>query len=154
MILEGVSFKDTYEIFCFIQFFKKSRETMKKTIALYYEAKNQLQRLRLKGLPDPKKFVVPCTISEVEFFDALYDIGYKVSVVPKNIAEKLRLVIEAPMFKLTPADVSSKSPLGIVNNLEVKVWNSMVFIDFMCWRWNIYAYSFWKKVSSYSGCSS
>ncbi|KAF2609738.1 hypothetical protein F2Q70_00011407 [Brassica cretica] len=77
--------------------------------------------------------------------------GYKVSVVPKNITEKLRLVIEAPMFKLTPADVSSKSPLGIVNNLEVKVWNSMVFIDFMCWRWNIYAYSFWKKVSSYNG---
>lgn len=74
--------------------------------------------------------MVSCTISGVEFPYVICDTRSGVSIVSKDTVEKLELVIEVPKFKRILEDFSNKSPLGVVNNLEVKVGNCMVFIDF------------------------
>lgn len=49
--------------------------------------------------------------------------------MPKDITEKLGLSTEVTKFKLKFANLSSKSLLGVVNNLEVKVGNCIVPIN-------------------------
>lgn len=50
--------------------------------------------------------------------------------MPKDITDKLGLATETPKFKLTFPDYSSKLPFGVISNLEGKVGNCIVLVNF------------------------
>lgn len=65
-----------------------------------------------------------------EFLDALCDIESEVSIISRFIADKLRLTIETFKVKLAFSDSTSRSSLGVINNLEVKIVNYIIRNDF------------------------
>lgn len=65
---------------------------MEEIKTLYDEAKSAAAKVKkLTKLADSGKFVVSCTIVWIKFHDALHNINAETSVMPKDIAEKLRL---------------------------------------------------------------
>ncbi|KAF8051765.1 hypothetical protein N665_1669s0001 [Sinapis alba] len=92
-IHKDVSFEDAYEGHQLINFFRNSRETKEEVKALYDEVRSVPPKVKkLTRLKDPGKFVVPCTISGVEFSNALCNIGSSISSMSKDISNKLGLV--------------------------------------------------------------
>ena len=66
---------------------------------------------------------IPCSIGSLMFERALCDIGASVSVMPKNVFEKLRLP-EPTAMCLELADNSVRYPLGIAEDVPVKLENT------------------------------
>ena len=101
---------------------------MEEIKALFDEAWSALLKVKkLKKLEDPRKFVVLYIILGVEF---LCDTGSTVSLMSEDIFERLGLATEAAKITMTFASFSTKSPYGIVNNLEVGVGNCIIHVYF------------------------
>ncbi|KAF2567390.1 hypothetical protein F2Q68_00026002 [Brassica cretica] len=95
------------------------------------EARSAFQGVKkMTKVGDPGKFEVPCTISGIEFHDAPRDTWTVVSAMPKDITEKLGLATKVSKTKLAFPDLSSRSSPGVVNNLDVKIENYIVSVDF------------------------
>ena len=62
--------------------------------------------------------------------DSLCDTGSTVSLMSKDIAERLGLKIESPKLTVEFSDSSTKSPQGTVKDLVVQVGNCVVPTDF------------------------
>ena len=81
---------------------------------------------------DPGCPTIPCSIGSLMFERALCDLGASVSVMPKNVFEKLRLPEPEPTAMcLELADNSVRYPLGIAEDVPVKIGEHLVPIDFV-----------------------
>ncbi|XP_019093237.1 PREDICTED: uncharacterized protein LOC109129440 [Camelina sativa] len=86
---------------------------------------------RLPKLEDPGKFVVPCSISGVNFEDSLCDIGSSVNVMSKDVTERLGIDdMKASKVSLKFANAVSTTPQGFISNLDVQVGSCLVATDF------------------------
>ncbi|KAF8087500.1 hypothetical protein N665_0583s0009 [Sinapis alba] len=104
---------------------------MEEINALYDEARRKATGMKkLVKLEDSRKFVVPCPIKGVDFPDALCDTWSTVSIMSKDIANKLGLASEALKITLTFTNYSTNSPLGTINNMDVRLGNCIVPINF------------------------
>ena len=66
------------------------------------------------------------------FERALCDLGTSVSVMPKNVFEKLRLPeLEPTAMCLELVDNSVRYPLGIAEDVPVKIGEHLVPVDFV-----------------------
>ena len=75
---------------------------------------------------------IPCSIGSLMFERALCDLGASVSVMPKNVFEKLRLPEPEPTAMcLELADNSIRYPLGIAEDMPVKIGEHLVPVDFV-----------------------
>ena len=85
-----------------------------------------------KKLDDPGKFAIPCVIGKIQFKHALCDLGASLSLMPKSVFDRIGLgELKPTKIQLQLADQSVKIPLGIVENLPIRIGKYYVPIDFV-----------------------
>ncbi|GKD13556.1 hypothetical protein Tco_1197963, partial [Tanacetum coccineum] len=85
--------------------------------------------LPFKGLPcqlppkeiNPGSFTLPCTIGSLDFY-AMADLGASINGMPKSRFEHLKLAnLKETNMLVEMADMTKKVPLGIIENILVKI---------------------------------
>ncbi|XP_033133991.1 uncharacterized protein LOC108870445 [Brassica rapa] len=91
-----------------------------------------LQNRQIKKQGDPDKFVLSIQIGKTVFACSLVDLGSSVNLMPYSVALRLGYTHFKPTkMSLVFADRSVKSPVGILEDLQVKVGNTSVPADFV-----------------------
>ncbi|XP_066167820.1 uncharacterized protein [Oryza sativa Japonica Group] len=90
----------------------------------------------LPKLPEKKKDpgcpTITCSIGAQRFDQALCDLGASVSVMPKDVFDKLNFTALAPTpVRLQLADSSVRYPAGIVDDVPVKIRDFFNPVDFV-----------------------
>jgi hypothetical protein len=85
----------------------------------------------LEKQKDPGCPTIPCSVATFKFEKALCDLGESVSVMPRDVFEKLRLPLEPTGMCLELGDNSICYPLGIAKDVPVKVGHHFIPVDFM-----------------------
>jgi hypothetical protein len=85
----------------------------------------------LEKQKDPGCPTIPCSVSSFKFEKALCDLGASVSVMPRDVFEKLRLPLEPTGMCLELGDNSIRYPLGIAEDVSVKVGHHFIPVDFV-----------------------
>ena len=81
---------------------------------------------------DPGSFTIPCQIKNLHIGNALADLGASISLMPSSMYEKLGLGEPKPTrMCLELADRSIQYPLGIAENILIKVDKFELPIDFV-----------------------
>jgi hypothetical protein len=80
---------------------------------------------------DPGCPTIPCSVGSFKFENALCDLGSSVSIMPRDVFEKLRLPLEPTGMCLELGDNSIHYPLGIAENVPVKVGHHFIPVDFV-----------------------
>jgi hypothetical protein len=87
-----------------------------------------------KGLEkqkDPGCPTIPCSVGSFKFEKALCDLGASVSIMPRDVFEKLLLPLEPMGMCLELGDNSIRYPLGIGEDVPVKVGHHFIPVDFV-----------------------
>ncbi|XP_041025441.1 uncharacterized protein LOC121265839 [Juglans microcarpa x Juglans regia] len=101
------------------------------TIALTEECSAIIQNMLPPKLRDPGSFSIPCTIGDVNFSKALCDLGASVSLMPLSLSRKLGLKeLKPSAISLQLADRSVKYPLGVLENVLIKINKFIIPVDF------------------------
>ncbi|XP_048599685.1 uncharacterized protein LOC106441611 [Brassica napus] len=91
-----------------------------------------LQNRQIKKRGDPGKFVLSIQIGKTVFSCSLVDLGSSVNLMPYSVARRLGYTHFKPTrMSLVFADRSVMSPVGILEDLQVKVRNTSVPADFV-----------------------
>jgi hypothetical protein len=85
----------------------------------------------LEKQKDPGFLTIPCSVGSFKFEKALCDLGASVSIMPRDVFEKLRLPLEPTSMCLELGDNSIRYPLGIAEDVPVKVGHHFIPVDFM-----------------------
>jgi hypothetical protein len=85
----------------------------------------------LEKQKDPRCPTIPCFVGSFKFEKALCDLGASVSVMPRDVFEKLRLPLEPTGMCLELGDNSIRYPLGITEDVPVKVGHHFTPVDFV-----------------------
>ncbi|XP_074356161.1 uncharacterized protein LOC141695851 [Apium graveolens] len=110
---------------------KKKFEEVK-IISLNEECSSVIQCTIPPKLKDLGSFSFPCTIGEIGIKKALCDLGASVSLMPHSIYKRLILgEIKKTRISLQLADISIKYPLGVLEDILVKVDIFFIPYDFI-----------------------
>jgi len=83
-------------------------------------------------LKDRCSFSVHCTITNMSIDKTFFDFGYSVNVMPYSIFKRLGLgQLQPTHISLQLVDSSLKYPLGILENVPMKVSDFCVLSDFV-----------------------
>jgi hypothetical protein len=85
----------------------------------------------LEKQKDPGCPTIPCSVGSFMFEKALCDLGASMSIMPRDVFEKLRLPLEPTGMCLELGDNSIRYPLGIAEDVPVKVGHHFIPVDFM-----------------------
>jgi hypothetical protein len=85
----------------------------------------------LEKQKDPGCPTILCFVGSFKFEKALCDLGESVSVMPRDVFEKLRLPLEPTGMCLELGDNSIRYPLGITEDVPMKVGHHFIPINFM-----------------------
>jgi hypothetical protein len=85
----------------------------------------------LEKQKDPGCPTIPCSFGSFKFQKALCDLGASVSAMPRDVFEKLHLPLEPTGMCLELGDNSIWYPLGIVEDVPVKVGHHFIPVDFV-----------------------
>jgi hypothetical protein len=85
----------------------------------------------LEKQKDPGCPTIPCSVGSFKFEKALCDLGASVSVMPRDVFEKLRLPLEPTGMCLELGDNSIRYPLGITEDVPVKIGHHFIPVDFV-----------------------
>ena len=109
---------------------KKEMESM---MILTHECSAIIQRLDVpEKLEDPGCFTLPCALGPMVFEKCLCDLGASVSVMPLSVAKKLGFTqYKKCKLSLVLADRSVKYPVGILEDLPVKIGRYEIPTDFV-----------------------
>jgi hypothetical protein len=81
---------------------------------------------------DPGHPTIPCSIGHQHFSHALCDLGASVSVMPKEVYDKLNFHALTPTgLRLQLADQTVRYPTGIAEDVPVKIRDFLVPVDFV-----------------------
>jgi hypothetical protein len=80
---------------------------------------------------DPRCPTIPCSFGLFKIEKALCDLGASVSVIPRDVFEKLRLTLEPTAMCLELGDNSIRYPLGITEDMPMKVGHHFIPVDFV-----------------------
>jgi len=101
-------------------------------VAMTEECSALLSKTMPRKLSDPGSFSIPCMVGDVKVERALCDLGASVSLLPLPIAKKLGMDGLLPTrMTLQLADRSIKHPLGILEDVPVKVVKFYLPVDFV-----------------------
>ncbi|XP_071905746.1 uncharacterized protein [Coffea arabica] len=102
------------------------------TIALTGECSAIIQNKLPPKLKDPGSFSIPCTIGNVDFSKVLCDLGVSVSLIHLTVARQLGLhEFKRTNITLQLADRSIRYPLGVLENVLIKVQKFIIPVDFV-----------------------
>ena len=80
---------------------------------------------------DPSSFLIPCTIGDIEFSNALADLGAAINVMPKSVFDQLKGVELKPMNLVASlADRRYTVLEGVLEDILVKVKDFIFPTDF------------------------
>ncbi|XP_070029708.1 uncharacterized protein [Nicotiana sylvestris] len=80
----------------------------------------------------PGAFTIPCTIGSADFAKALCDLGVSINLMPYSILKTLGISQPQPTsMRLQMADRTMKRPLGIIDNVLVRVDKFILPADFV-----------------------
>ncbi|GKE89240.1 reverse transcriptase domain-containing protein [Tanacetum coccineum] len=80
---------------------------------------------------NPRSFTLPCTIRSLNFY-VMVNLGASVNVIPNSIFEHLELAqLKKTDMLVEMADMTKRSPVGIVENVLVKIDKFLFPSDFM-----------------------
>ncbi|XP_070037076.1 uncharacterized protein [Nicotiana tomentosiformis] len=83
-------------------------------------------------LEDPGAFTIPCTISSANFAKALCDLGASINLMPYSVFNTLTIRQPRPTsVRLQMADRTMKMPLGIIDDVLVRVDKFILPADFV-----------------------
>ncbi|XP_057760431.1 uncharacterized protein LOC130980806 [Arachis stenosperma] len=83
-------------------------------------------------MQDPGSFVIPCTIGDVTIPRALCDLRASINLMPLSVMKKLQIEeVKTNRISLQLADLSIKFPVGVVEDLLVKVGPFIFPADFV-----------------------
>ncbi|XP_019238230.1 PREDICTED: uncharacterized protein LOC109218329 [Nicotiana attenuata] len=83
-------------------------------------------------LEDPGAFTIPCTIGSAKFAKALCDLGPSINLMPYLVFKTLGIGQPHPTtMRLQMADRSMKRPLGIIDDVLVRVDEFILSADFV-----------------------
>jgi hypothetical protein len=85
----------------------------------------------LEKQKDPGCPTIPCSVGSFNLEKALCDLGASVSVMPRDVFQKLRLPLEPTGMCLEFGDNSILYPLGIAEDVPVKVGHHFIPVDFV-----------------------
>ena len=102
------------------------------TVAFTAECSAVLQNKSPPKLKDPGSFSIPCHIGNLLIDNALCDLGASVSVMPLSVCSKLNMgKLKATNITLQMADRSFKYPLGVLEDVPVRVGKFYIPVDFV-----------------------
>ncbi|XP_058008244.1 uncharacterized protein LOC131182895 [Hevea brasiliensis] len=111
---------------------KKRRLEEYETVALTEECSAILQNKLPPKLKDLGNFSIPCLISNMNIGKALCDLGASVSLMPLSICKKLDVgELKPTTISLQLADRSVKYPVGILENILIKMGKFFIPVDFV-----------------------
>ncbi|GJT73919.1 putative reverse transcriptase domain-containing protein [Tanacetum coccineum] len=80
---------------------------------------------------NPGGFTLPCTISNLKIY-VMADVGAGTNMMPKSLFEHLKLTnLKKTSMVVEMADMTKKAPLGIVENIPVKIDKFLFCSDFV-----------------------
>ncbi|GKF37473.1 reverse transcriptase domain-containing protein [Tanacetum coccineum] len=80
---------------------------------------------------NPGNFTLPCTIGSLKFY-AMAHFGASINVIPKSMFEYLKLArLEKTDMLVEMADMIKRAPIGIVENVFIKIDKFLFPSDFM-----------------------
>jgi hypothetical protein len=85
----------------------------------------------LEKQKDPGCPTIPCSVGSFKFEKALWDLGASVSVMPRDLFEKLCLPLDPTGMCLELGDNSIRYPLGVAEDVPVKVGHHFIPVDFV-----------------------
>jgi hypothetical protein len=85
----------------------------------------------LEKQKDPGCLTIPCSVGSFKFDKALCDLGASVSVMPRDVYQKLRLPLEPTGMCLKLGYNSIRYPLGITEDVPVKVRHHFIPVNFV-----------------------
>ncbi|XP_074318557.1 uncharacterized protein LOC141655371 [Silene latifolia] len=102
------------------------------TIAFTHECNAALQANSPPKLKDPRSFSIACTIGPLTIDNVLCDLGENVSVMPYKICNKLNMMkLKCTNMALQMADMSIKHPMGILEDIPVRIGKFFILVDFV-----------------------
>jgi hypothetical protein len=87
---------------------------------------NGLEKQKDPGCPK-----IPCSVGSFKFEKVLCDLGASVSVMPRDVFEQLCLLLDPTGMCLELGDNSVRYPLGITQDVPVKVGHHFIPVDFV-----------------------
>jgi len=111
---------------------KKRTIGVEEQVALTVECSAILSKGMPRKLSDPGSFSIPCMVGDLHVKSALCDLGASVSILPLPIAKKIGMEGLLPTrMTLQLADRSLKYPLGVLEDVPVKVGKLYIPVDFV-----------------------
>jgi len=109
---------------------KKGKLEEHETMGLIEEYSVAIQNKLPAKLKDPRSFLIPCLIGNVLINHALCNLGSSLSLMPLSLCEKLELGEMRPTtIFLQLADRSVKYPIGVLEDVPIKVHALYVLVD-------------------------
>ncbi|XP_056688545.1 uncharacterized protein [Spinacia oleracea] len=101
-------------------------------VALTEECSAILQNKSPPKLKDSGSFSIPCHVGALFIYKALCDLGASVSVMPLSVCNRLNMgKLRCTQITLQMADRSIKYPLGILEDVLVRVGKFYIPVDFV-----------------------
>ncbi|XP_066164578.1 uncharacterized protein [Oryza sativa Japonica Group] len=101
-------------------------------VKLTEQCSNVILHKLLEKKKDPGCPTITCSIGAQQFDQVLCDLGASVSVMPKNVFDKLNFTVLAPTpMRLQLADSLVRYPTGIAEDMLVKIWDFFIPVDFV-----------------------
>ncbi|XP_074295633.1 uncharacterized protein LOC141623420 isoform X2 [Silene latifolia] len=111
---------------------KKKSIRKLETIAFTKVSSAILQGSSPPKLKDPGSFSIPCTIGNTTINKALCDLGASMSVMPYSVSKRLGMgELKCTNITLQMADRSTKTPLGIWEDVPVRIGKFFIPVDFV-----------------------
>ncbi|XP_070004089.1 uncharacterized protein [Nicotiana sylvestris] len=109
----------------------KKRSMNCETIKITRQVSVIVHSMALK-LEDPSTFTIPCTIGSADFAKALCDVGANINLMPYSVFKTLGIGQPQPTYmRLEMADQIMKRPLGIIDDVLVRVEKFILPADFV-----------------------
>ncbi|KAL2892377.1 Retrovirus-related Pol polyprotein from transposon 17.6 [Bienertia sinuspersici] len=111
---------------------KKRELASANTINLTQHCSAIIQNKLPTKLKDPGSFSIPCAIGDFVVDKALCDLGASVSLMPHSICQRLNLgELKPTRISLQLADRSVKLPLGVLEDVPLRVGKVYIPVDFV-----------------------
>ena len=111
---------------------RKKKIEDNETIALTKECSAYIQCKFSTKLKDSGSFITSCTIGLLNFINVLCDLGASVSLMPLSNTRKLDLrEMKDTNVTFQSTDRSIKCPVGIIENVIIKVKSFFILADFI-----------------------
>ncbi|XP_070034226.1 uncharacterized protein [Nicotiana tomentosiformis] len=109
----------------------KKRSMNCETIKMTHQVNAIVYSMALK-FEDPSAFTIPCIIGSTDFSKALFDLGASINLMPYSVFKMLGIGQPRPTsMRLQMVDHTMKRPLGIIDDVLVRVDKFIIPMDFV-----------------------